>query len=337
MTDRMTELTSGLLARAVLDDRVGLTEGGPDVAARPHSIDGLVVMPMSDAVVFEGAARRQVLRGRDATSMIPRLIRLLDGTRTADDVATSLPGVPPGHVRKGLALLWSLGLVEDAAGPPVPADADPALAGCVRRLIGTRAGHRRTGEILCRLSRARVLLVGDDLPVGLLARHLDGCVGEVETRRPPTDRGHREPPPDLIVLVDGGVHPWGLRDSAHRWSKAGVSWLRTAMTDDGGEIGPLVRPDDCACHRSFRTGRGAGPRPELNDEPATPLNEAWAALVAIEVLHIIAGIGASVSAGRVVRYDLGEWEQDEVTIPHHPACPSSPHPRRGPVPGSPSG
>jgi hypothetical protein len=107
------------------------------------------------------------------------------------------------------------------------------------------------------------------------------------------------------------------------------------MTADGGEIGPLVRPDDCACHRSFRTGRDTGLRLLLNDQHATLLNEAWASLVAIEVLHIVGGIGATVSTGRVITYDLGEWEHREVTIPHHPACPSSLHPDRGPVPDRP--
>jgi hypothetical protein len=332
--DAMNEPPTG-----AADDRPVRCDGPSNgLAVRPRFIDGLVVVPLDGGLVVEGTARRQVLRGRHATSMVPRLLSLGDGTRTVDEVASALGGVPEAHVRQALTLLWSLGLMEDAAGPPVPDDTPPALAGYVRRLIGTAAGGRRTGEVLRRLIHARVLVVADELPGRLLARQLVGCVGAVDVLpadavgRAPAEQVSEGSAPDLVVIVDGGSATALRRVVAH-CSAAGLQWLRTASDAALAEIGPLVGPDDCRCHRSF-SFRPATRTPRESTWQAS-FHEAWAALVAIEVLHVVGGIGANVGPGRIATYDLDMWEDGEVGIPHLPGCPSGLHPSRGPLPDRP--
>jgi hypothetical protein len=138
--------------------------------------------------------------------------------------------------------------------------------------------------------------------------------------------------PDLVVIVDGRPST-SIGAIVDRCTEAQVRWLRTAWSGGITEIGPLVGADDCACARSFLLDRpvptGAGRAGE--DRFAG----AWASLVAVAVLHVIGGIGAGAGAGRITAYDLDEWEDHDVAIPHVPGCRSALHPSRGPIPDRP--
>src|SRR4051794_23677287 len=82
--------------------------------SNPRTIKGLVVVEMPDGLLFEGASQRRRLRGRDALSLVPRLLPALDGPRTIKERASVLEDVPAGHIERTLTLLRSLGLVEDS-------------------------------------------------------------------------------------------------------------------------------------------------------------------------------------------------------------------------------
>jgi hypothetical protein len=308
----------------------GATGGGPDdVSWTPRLVAGLVIVELPDGLLVEGGAERRVLRGRAAVSLMPRLLAAIDGTRTVNDLAATLNDVPSDHIRRAVHLLRSLGLIEEAGseigrGP---------LAGYVGRLIGTATGRRHSGDALRRLDEAEVVVVADELPARLLAHQLDN-VGVGETSAVPhaallTRRLALGPWPDLVVIVDGSLDLRSLRRFDQNCARAGVGWLRTAINPAGGELGPLFGPDEALCYRCYLTQSNA----EVPRKAVDPLIiDGWAALVAIEVMYLLAGIGSSVTAGQVTIFDLEHWEDRRITVRPDPACLSCSHPPCGPSP-----
>jgi hypothetical protein len=263
---------------------------GAMTAWKPRVINGLITVELPDGLLFEGAAQRQVLRGRHAVSLLPPLLAELDGTATIDEVAAALPAVAVDHVERAVSLLASLGLVEDAseesAGP--------------------------------RLNEAEVILVADDRTGRLLARQLDtlgirdtttAVHGALITRR--LEQGPR---PDLVVVVEQPLDRRSLGRLDRHCARAGVPWLRTAMNSAGGEIGPLFSPNGSPCYQCFLAqSTGTGRTPDRS------VIGAWAALVAMEVSNILTGIAPSQPQVAVFDFDL--WEDRRITV----TCPYQPH------------
>src|SRR5262245_23245446 len=84
------------------------------VPVRPRVRRGLAVRPYPDHLVVDGTPTRHVLRGTAATQLVPRMLPLLDGVRDHDAVAAAL-GLPVATVFTALSLLWTCGVVEEAA------------------------------------------------------------------------------------------------------------------------------------------------------------------------------------------------------------------------------
>ena len=304
---------------------------GPPAASRPRMIKGLVVAPMADGLVFEGGAERRVLRGRAARSLIPRLVETLDGTRAIDEVARVLADVPADHVRRAVSLMWSLGLIEEGGERPTP-DGEPPDHAYLRRLIGTASGRRSTDDAIGRLREAEVVVVAGQIPADLLARQLDAIgIGETSTVAHAsllTRRLDVGPHPDLVVVAEQPLDRRCLLGLDRSCARAGVPWLRTAIRRAGGEIGPLFPPGSGPCYRCFGA-QAAEAGPERAPEPS--ITEAWAALVAVEIVHLLAGIGTRVSAGQVTVFDLDLWEEHRSTVGAGAACSCASHPSSGPL------
>jgi hypothetical protein len=249
--------------------------------SNPRMIKGLVVVELPDGLLFEGASQRQVLRGRDALSLVPRILSALDGTRTINELASVLADVPAAHLEQAVTLLRSFGLVED--------------------------GNDR------RLHNAEVLVVADEESARLLACQLDAAgVGETSTA-PHADLITRRldigPRPDVVVVLERPQDRRSLGRLDRSCAQAGVGWLRTAINPAGGEIGPFFRPEGGHCYRCFlahASERISPPAPDLS------IVEAWAALVAIEILQVLAGTATDV---QVTVFDLDIWDDHRITVP----------------------
>ena len=99
--------------------------------------EGLAFVPVGAGYVVDGGNRREHVTGRLARELLPQLIPLLDGTRTADQVADAL-NLPAQYARRVIALLAQRDLVRLQA---TPASGDPGspLASFLRRSYPLRA------------------------------------------------------------------------------------------------------------------------------------------------------------------------------------------------------
>lgn len=239
------------------------------------------LLELPDGLLLEHGRAVVSFSGRAATVLLPRLLPLLDGSRTEHEVVAAVGERVEPAVRNALALLAEHGLL--AEGPDVAAGPTARTASYLSQL-----STDPPGEVASRLADARVLVEGDGALVQAVERLLRRCgVGRA---------GHDDRP-DLILTaaaVEGA--PILERRNAEALEH-GVTWLPLGCFDGRTAcVGPLVVPGETACHRCLVIRRdacspGTG---ELRALRAVPVR----ARVAPPLLALVAALGAE----RAVRW-----------------------------------
>jgi bacteriocin biosynthesis cyclodehydratase domain-containing protein len=207
---------------------------------RRTELDGRLVLEYGDEIV--------VLGGRGGRALLDGMLPLLDGSRTAAEVAAEL-AIAPDVAEAVLAKLRAHGLV--VAGPG---------AGEAATLCAACGAGVAPAEAESRLHAAAVAVVGESECAGELVRLLGRVVGEVRRR------DWREPPEaDAVVVAPApselpGLEPWNERRLADR-----VPWLQVLPFNGRlAALGPLFLPGETCCGACYEARRGAAlGEPEL--------------------------------------------------------------------------
>ncbi|WP_067697111.1 hypothetical protein [Actinoplanes awajinensis] len=281
------------------------------VPDRPCLVPGLVTVPLDDGLAFAGGGNRNTaLRGRTATTLIPRLLPELDGARTVPELAAALPGVSERTLYACVSMLYVSGLLQNGpAGDEltlIPAEVIDYLG---RNLDTTRVNRSRS-EAGDRLAQIRVLLAGPGALTGVLRTELAASGVDVHGwtgADMPIGAG------DFVVAVDDGDAAAMARvDEACR--RAGIGWLRTAAGERTAEVGPLFDARYTGCYDCF-----AGPFDR--GEPSPARVAAWAALITTEIVHLLSRVGQTPSLTGCAVYDLVDWTQSTRSAYRLPGCP----------------
>jgi len=277
-------------------------------------------------VTFEGAAAR---------ALLPRLLPLLDGTRTRMEIEATLGPAAAPAVDNALALLAEHQLVVD--GPTVDESGPAAAAATFAAAV---AGGTTPAAAAGALQRARVAVLGS----GSIARELARLLALSGIPRVESLSLDVEPTTGSFVVAGpehddldalSGLNDWALRH--------GAPWLQVLPHDGRFVIaGPVFVPDASACHACFVTRRAAAsgydedfdlvertPRRAPLPAPLVSLAAGLAALLAVRWLttadSTLPGRFYALETGMVVglRYDrLLRVPRCGACGPHAQAVPS---------------
>lgn len=293
---------------------------------RPRFPRELVLIPLAEGLLVEGTDEQQLLRGQATKTLLPRLLPLLDGTRTIAQLATELNDVAPGHIQQAIALLYTRGLLEDAAADPVmeAQQIDPHLLAFFRRHVDTTRVNRSALQAAERLQNSAVVVygVGHETQRGQLAEQLRsagiGSVTEAELGSAlqfPTRYKHQL----VVVLVVGDDDEAALTQLDEQCAQLGVAWLRVAVTNEAADLGPYFERGETACYRCFRIADAHKPASSAVTALQTKL---WAAMLATEVIYLLSRIAPLATGVYVKRYDLQDWSAQALRFPRLPGCPN---------------
>jgi bacteriocin biosynthesis cyclodehydratase domain-containing protein len=287
-----------------------------------------------DRLLFGYGDEVVTLEGQAVTSLLPRLLPLLDGTRDADQLVAELGEAVRPAVERALGVLADEGLVVD--GPPVPAH-DPARAAAL--LLASQLRTSAPRAIADAITSARVEVRGSGSAAAAMATTLAAS-------GLPAVRGGIGDPTDVFDLVVVAPAPGELLLLA--------DWNRTAIRDeipwmlvlpfDGASalVGPIFVRPETACLECLRIRRAANlpfadELRELDRSPATYPAPAFvdailAGLGALAVLRWLAvrdplfvGAGYTLELGRTV----GLTRHVVYPVPRCPEC--SPLATSGPI------
>lgn len=286
--------------------------------------DGRLLLEHGQSVV--------VLEGAAVERLLPHLLRLLDGTRTVDQLVERLGAAARPAIEHALETLASTGLVVEGPAATAPDVGSTAHAfAAAYRLTPARVAER--------LRTAVVGVVGDAIAGVEIARLLQaGGVGRI--RRSAWDQGDEI---DLAVVTPTAGEVPLLRSWNRSALSAGTPWLPVRPFDGRlGAVGPLVLPGESCCYECLLLRRAANL--EYGDDlaliEAAPLtatvDPAFEALVVALAAHVIlrwiAGHDRTVP-GVLYAVELQPLpaitEHDVLRVPRCPVC--SPAERSAPV------
>jgi bacteriocin biosynthesis cyclodehydratase domain-containing protein len=199
--------------------------------------------------LVEDAGTLVTFEGRAAEALLPRLLPLLDGTRTAEDLADELgPAVAPA-IDRALSLLHEHHLLGDrAADSDEHGDAAATfVAAITRRTTAVEAGRA--------IASARVAVMGAGAARPDVVSQLERLgIREVE----PLPLDADVPPETLVVVVPATDEVTGLEHVNRGALEAGSAWLQLLPFDGRAlVVGPLFVPWLSACRACYALRRGA--------------------------------------------------------------------------------
>lgn len=240
-------------------------------------------------VLIEHGGTVVTLEGRAATVLLPRLLPLLDGTRTAAQLAEELGAAAGPAVSKALAVLAGERLLVEG---PIVSEGVDARTATATFAVGV-TGRSTQAVAVESLASARVAVLGS----GATARELRRLHGRSGIR---VEALSLDAEPSDVALVVAAPEPTELEtldrlnDHALRCRQP---WLQVLPYDGRFAVaGPLFLPDETACRTCWVTRRAAcsGYEEDFRLVHALPARAASTAAVVT--------LGASLAAVLAVRW-----------------------------------
>ncbi|HVS86364.1 MAG TPA: TOMM precursor leader peptide-binding protein [Gaiellaceae bacterium] len=267
------------------------------------------------------------LTGAAAARLLPRLLPLLDGTRTLDDLAAELGESARPGIANALEVLDSHGLLDDAPPPGL----DPDLARTLEWLAASDAYGRGTLDAWRSLAGRRVAVVGSSQVASRVAELLGSvcALARCDWNEPEVHDV------ELVVVAPSSSEMQRLTE----WNAAALEheseWLQVLPFDGQlAAVGPIVVPHESACHECYRLRRSAAISPladvAVGSYPSAPPVDSvlagYAGLVALRRLAF--GDGAAVGTVLALEQtpELSCSRHAVHRVPRCPAC--SPAARR---------
>ena len=229
---------------------VSSTLSSGDVPERPALAPWCRLVRDGDRFLAEHGGTLITFQGRAVASLLPRLLPLLDGTRTADELEAVLGRAAAPAVTKVLELLAANRLLVDGEHRPSSESAKTAAAAFVAAV--TRRTTQR--DALAAIDRASVSVLGDGRAAAEI-RHQLRCVGvgRVAASTPDELEG------DSFVIAVPGADDHALLAELNALAlESRRPWLQVLPFD--GRIvvvGPLFLPGESACRECFVLRRAA--------------------------------------------------------------------------------
>jgi hypothetical protein len=226
---------------------------------RPAFIEELLCIP-DDDVVHSLGGELQILHGPAANWIVTNVVPLLDGTRTAADLARALPELTEESVHDVLAVLGANGMLEagrdhDGRHPSVEPDNLTSQLAFFSRYLGVTRRFTHRSHVQRSLDAATVGILGDASHVPALAAAIEAMGMHTIVRTVPDSRLYQAEPAGADI---GGDSSWAAMDllacvgdvglqkaSATQCLTLGVPMLSVDPTRL--IIGPLMRPGLTAC------------------------------------------------------------------------------------------
>jgi hypothetical protein len=286
---------------------------------------GLVVLPDDNGVLLAGGPERHLLRGAAVSSVIEKLLPILDGRHTVADIASEM-GIAPVQALRAVSLLDRAGVLERSGGDPQePAIAPDQVAMFLSRNVNATRAGRNAAELRAALATSSVLLVAAPPVADAIGADLRATgVGQVLALENPAEatdsRIHAvaASPRGMLAVLDDPVP--GAGELERRCRQHRVPLLRFARPGNQLEIGPLFHADYTACYACFAAGYREMARPDGAGAVDGQQN-LHAALVTSEILATLVRLTTPGCFRCLVTVSLPELTRQTLAVVPEPGCP----------------
>lgn len=285
----------------------------------PRFAKGLQCVPMVDGLLIHGSESLQVLRGRSATIFLPRLIPLLDGSRTVEEISKEFPQHSPQDIKNALALLYARGLLEDGKGDEgVDLGQFPSeILEFYRRHTDTTRVNRSAGEGLHRLKQSKIAVWSNMTQASEIVNELiHSGIGDAWMNS-------WEEPPDLteatflLVCVTGRIDHGKLLELDDVCAKQGIPWMFSYANGQKGILGPYFERNETPCYSCFRS---TFPMAKEGEEPPEESLDFWVHYTVLELFYMLTRQAPSITGMDLVTFNFDDWSVEKRRAIRRPGC-----------------
>lgn len=299
-------------AGALTADRIGAAAHfDPQLRTpvRPRLRRGITVDIQADQVVIDGIPKRQMFRGALATTLLPAMLPLLDGTRNHAELAAPLE-ISDEVVFKVASLLWASGVIEEGQPDAVQPDVDPLVADFLSRMGDSTGANASWEEGAAALLAARIEIFGDARLAELLEAEFEGAS--------PVALGVADEPDaatTLVVLVESTDSPRNFAVVDACWRR-GIPLVRFRVEGSTAYVGPYIDSANTPCLDCVTAGDDFA-----SASVAGAYDDLAVAILAREVFALVTRSTPSPLPMRWRRLDLSTLVGTELTGATRPGCP----------------
>lgn len=281
------------------------------IPERPAFLPGGVFSIFDDVMIVDGGAARQVLNGSAATSLIPRLIKLLDGKHTVPEIADQL-GTAAVQVEAAIALMSACGLIVPSLD--VPDHLDVEVANALGRHLDTTKRWSSAAEAYRAAFSLPAYIINNGRLSEMVAESLKACgdsVFLVDTPLEVTKEGY-------IVAV--GASEAVLSEAVKNLNGQSSVVKLCGLYGDRIWVAPtLTNSGQTACWKCMLSAIS-----ELQllgeTDNSTPSLRLAASLIALEVFHDRLGIGRPLASNSLLVHNLSVGHSSQLMIPRTAGC-----------------
>ncbi|MFC4534587.1 nitroreductase family protein [Sphaerisporangium dianthi] len=289
-------------------------------------VDGLVIAEVRKGeLLVEGIAKPQLFSGRHV-QFVQRLLPLLDGRRSAEELADLL-GLPSADVvTTALSLLYSCGMLESGPAPEElralqHTTVSPAVVSYLSRNVDSTRDNPSGVHAALKLARQAVVVAGHHSSLrSTLVRALREC-GVTTTREEEVPLGPAPlPPASIAVVIDDGTLEL---DRLHVFDASvragGGRWFLASLTGSGVVISPLFEDGWSGCLSCYLAQRPLARSDEAVRIPVWQ-EDILAGLLGNEVCRLATGVQSLYDESAVTVVDVDAWTCEVETFVQLPGC-----------------
>lgn len=300
--------------------------------SHPRLVRELAFIEDEQGLIVDGGHGLQVLKGKSVRGILPRLLPLLDGTRSIEEVEALLSAFPGEHVRETVKILLDAGMIEDGRSHSEVANRHPDSLAFFCRHIGAMRRNPSGNHAAEKLENSEVLICvsgiaedyADVLQASLAAMGV-GRVRRIQGSPRQWTFSHESPGGRRILVA------LALGDENLEWNSAvddfaaelQLPWLRVALDVSAGtaDLGPIFKRSQNGCYKCFSALQLAHPQrlqaPTTMDQAGRLL---WAGFTATEIVYWLSDIAPVALKSEFYRYDLNRWTCRELRWARLPGC-----------------
>lgn len=309
------------------------TPAAPARPTFPRFTSETTLVPVKDGYLVDGLRQIKLLQGSTTQRMLVPLVKLMDGTRTLEELQTALPSFPRGYVASAIDLLVECGLVEEGEMDQDAREEESETLFWLRRFNSVTHLNRNGGEAWRRLCQSAVTIVcnRNSLPLANLLQDLlksngVGSVGMIDGLDGDVDLGSFAVDPAFggrfVISLTVGSEDYGFQSRLDDMClELGLPWLRVVLLPGRHtDIGPLFDPAAPPCYRCFAvTGWTESPSLSLPDF-APGETCFWMGMVATEIAYSITRSCPLITGRNYQRYQEGTEEGTNYRALRIPGC-----------------
>lgn len=293
---------------------------------KPKLVDGLVYVPWGGGVIVDGLRDNKVLGGVVGKSLLPRLLPLLDGTKSIDELQQELT-IPKSDIRAAIRFLEEQGLCEREDVRVQTPEGLEATYSFVNRVLVNHRADSAMERGAAHLTQTQACVIASSAvrkEANTLAQLLEGS--GIRCSVPdiwPPQNGHSEWNNLLIIYFSMDGDDVALLEELDKSVRAREGcWIRivASAAHQTFQIGPIFRAPHAYCYSCFASGHAVEPaRPGSNPEA---VRERWTYISvasAMIVAHIVGGLEAFHEYG-FIQYEMLTGQAKELIHGARPEC-----------------